>query len=154
MLAQPFTKEAYDLEEFLDHSFGTLIETEVARSLSSTSGKKRTREPAVRFSLSTAVGKRARVYPKSVQERSTELVGVSERSGDVKGLPGPAADPESLAGLDAEEIEALEAMREVQRAQAQAQSTQDEQVPGRVGVRAGSVLTLWSYASSMDAPRV
>lgn len=152
MLAQPFTKEAYDLEEFLDHSFGTLIETEAARSLKTPGGKKRTRDPAVRFSLSTAAGKRVRVYPRRVDQRPTDVTGVSASLDDAGDAEEPAGNSVSLAGLDAEEIEAHEAMQEVKRAQAQA--LQEKEYQGEVSNSAGSVLALWSYCPSLKRSQV
>ncbi|PWN20394.1 CBF-domain-containing protein [Microstroma glucosiphilum] len=156
MLAQPFTKEAYDLEEFLDHSFGTLIETEVARSLKTPNGKKRTREPAVRFSLSTESAKRVRVYPRKVEQRSAPVMDVSESLSDAGNAAEPAAASATLAGLDAEEVEAHEAMQEVERAQvqAQAQARQERKDRGKLPNRVGNVLALWSYASLLDNPKM
>jgi hypothetical protein len=152
MLAQPFTKEAYDLEEFLDHSFGTLLETEAARSLKAPSGKKRTREPAVRFSLSTAAGKRVRVYPKRVDQRPTAVTGLSASLDDAGDVKEPSAGSVSLAGLDAEEVEAHEAMQEVKRAEAQALLGKEYQ--GEASDSAGSVLALWSYCPSLEQSQV
>ncbi|PWN30972.1 hypothetical protein BDZ90DRAFT_273218 [Jaminaea rosea] len=80
MLAQPFTKTGYDLEEFLDHSYATLLSTEVKRTLdeseAATKRRNKAPAPAVRHSVpgsSTRTGpdgkkktKMPRVFPRTV----------------------------------------------------------------------------------------
>ena len=57
ILAEPFTKERYDLEDFLDLTYGTLFETETAKTLRRREGKKVV-EPALVYALPNRQGKR------------------------------------------------------------------------------------------------
>jgi U3 small nucleolar RNA-associated protein 19 len=57
ILAEPFTKERYDLEDFLDLTYGTLFETEVQKTLKKRDGKKVV-EPALVYVLPSRDGKR------------------------------------------------------------------------------------------------
>ncbi|CAO1626183.1 unnamed protein product [Parajaminaea phylloscopi] len=140
MLAQPFTKESYDVEEFLDHSYSTLLATEFKRLLNEQglagqeAPTKRARQappPAVRFSIpgtvtsvaKDGVSKRVKlpgVFPsrKSLEAQEPPAAGQDEvLSGeeDDEGVNGDALglDPNE-PGLDAEEREAREAMRMVE----------------------------------------
>ena len=74
-LAQPFTKEAYDVEDFLDHGYSSLIRNEVERSeraavkrrklaaSAAASSQQQPPPPAVRFTAPNDL-KRVRVFPK------------------------------------------------------------------------------------------
>jgi U3 small nucleolar RNA-associated protein 19 len=57
ILAEPFTKERYDLEDFLDLTYSTLFDTESAKTLKKREGK-RVVEPALQFALPSKNGKR------------------------------------------------------------------------------------------------
>lgn len=65
ILAEPFTKERYGLEDFLDLTYGTLFETETAKTLRRREGKK-VIEPAVAYDLPrNGDGKRAALFGQS-----------------------------------------------------------------------------------------
>lgn len=144
MLAQPFTKESYDVEEFLDHSYSTLLATEFRRLLNEQglagqggeSTNKRQRNappPAVRFALpgsttslaKDGVTKRVKA-PKVFPVKPTGETAKPPVEQDVDGAEeqtlGDEDEEEMLAstldpnepGLDEEEREAREAMRLVE----------------------------------------
>lgn len=57
ILAEPFTKERYDLEDFLDLTYATMFETETNKTLRKREGRK-VIEPAVAFDLPRTVDKK------------------------------------------------------------------------------------------------
>lgn len=69
ILAEPFTKERYDLEDFLDLTYGTLFESETAKTLKKREGKK-VAEPALEFSLPNQNGKRLSILSGEVVEKA------------------------------------------------------------------------------------
>lgn len=146
MLAQPFTKTGYDLEEFLDHGYGTLLATEIGRTLDEgpAAVKKRQRlpAPAVRFSVPGATvrvrgsdGKKQvkmpRVFPRApaageeqVAAAAAAAEGVAQAEEHLAEGEEQEEEEEEYDGvdetkLDDEEREAREAMREVKYAEKQ-----------------------------------
>lgn len=176
ILSQPFTKESYDLEEFLDHGYGTLLGTEIARVLGEEGSaqrdeskrKRTTRAPAVRFSLASndveggAQGqqqrrKRVRVFPTTESEEGAVVVdgggvrAVSEQEAD-DGHANEAEDEAAIPipldnipdeELDEEELEAREAMREVQREQLR-KAKEAPKSQKRI-IERRDVMSLWVY---------
>lgn len=167
ILAQPFTKEAYDLEEFLDHGYATLIKTEVERSEAAEKRRaagKSVAAPAVRFALEAqAGGKRVRVFPRARSEQknttapahvdvdgnaptASPLALAAPRTGFTphrSRSPSPSAPP---PGLDDEEREAWEAMQEVKREEREREQEKVMRAGGgRAGVARRDVMALWAY---------
>lgn len=71
ILAEPFTKERYDLEDFLDLTYGTLFESETAKTLKKREGKK-IAEPALEYSLPNRNGKRLSILGGEVAQKDGE----------------------------------------------------------------------------------
>ncbi|CAO1613296.1 unnamed protein product [Jaminaea pallidilutea] len=110
ILSQPFTKERYDVEEFLDHSYGTLLATEFRRTINvggangEQQKQKRKRgpghEPAVRFSVPgsrtvlaadgrTRKTKMPKVFPRGGGETVTDADSQKQK---VTGVAGATAE--------------------------------------------------------------
>lgn len=147
ILAQPFTKESYDLEEFLDHGYSSLIATEVGRTITATEkARKNLKPPAVNFSLAlpgqegAEEGKaaRVRVFPKARAEaQSGDADAAAQQTADDDAAGEDAQEDEE--GLDEEEREARAAMREVER-------EERERVKASQAKAARTdVMTLWAY---------
>jgi U3 small nucleolar RNA-associated protein 19 len=83
ILAEPFTKERYDLEDFLDLTYSTMFETETAKTLKKREGKRVT-EPALQFALPSRNGKRLSILGSSepMKEEATK----KRRLGDDEAL--------------------------------------------------------------------
>lgn len=168
ILAQPFTKEAYDLEEFLDHGYSSLIRNEVERVERAAVKRRKVGAgggapppPAVRFEPVGA--KRMRVFPKQHQQHKQvhrELHG--DHHGDnttpAAATPAPrtgfapAPAPEEAEempdvpppGLDDEEVEAWHAMRDVHLHNKQQLHNNSAQASHHAKTQK-DVMQLWAY---------
>ncbi|CAO1628458.1 unnamed protein product [Sympodiomycopsis kandeliae] len=150
ILSQPFTKEQYEVEEFLDHSYSSLLRTEIGRTIEQ-EGKKRktTHAPAVRF---VQPGHKVRVFPKDAFSGTDmkEVVDVpaGEKQESRTGFaPAPMQDTQGPPeGLDAEELEAWEAMQQVQgENQKDKEVEEEEKKRSKTAADRGDVMALWTY---------
>ncbi|KAN0065436.1 Maturation and nuclear export of 40S ribosomal subunits interacting protein [Thecaphora frezii] len=144
ILAQPFTKERYELDDFLDITYGTLFETETAKTLvrdSEKGGKRKPRpDPVVAYSLPGGYGgggtadsyivtavdrvdllptEAARVRAKRSQEKveaEEEKEAQREREEWVKKMRESGVNPEEEDEQDREAREAIESLRRAERA--------------------------------------
>lgn len=98
ILAEPFTKERYDLEDFLDLTYSTLFETETAKTLKKREGR-RVVEPALQFELPKEDGKRLSVLGLKVEGTANKR----QRLQDIDGHEELDAEEEKLAMKDVQE---------------------------------------------------
>lgn len=78
ILAEPFTKERYDLEDFLDLTYTTMFESDTAKSLRRREGRK-VQIPAIAFDLPrTSAGKRIATFKKRKVRQEDDISGEKE----------------------------------------------------------------------------
>ena len=121
ILAQPFTKERYELEDFLDLTYGTMFETETGKTLRRREARNGKPPPVPALVLSLAGGEEERVdvFPtQHARARAEEL----ERQAEAEEEARAAADAEHEREGEEEdeeareEREAIEALKRAERA--------------------------------------
>ncbi|UZJ56857.1 hypothetical protein CBS101457_006177 [Exobasidium rhododendri] len=109
ILAEPFTKERYDLEDFLDITYATLFDTETAKTLKRREGKKII-EPALVYALPSRGGKRLSI----LGSRSTGAGGDDDEVASKRRKMTAVQESEDAEEEDVETRNAKIAMREVE----------------------------------------
>lgn len=136
IMAEPFTRERYSLDDFLDITYGTLFETETRKTLNKPKlGETRRRIPALAYSLpggfgaggstDTTAHNRVDVFPsESGRLRAQNSIAEAEKQEQEEIERERAERKRKLGGAgdddedeDAEEKEAREAIEELKRAE-------------------------------------
>lgn len=131
ILAEPFTRERYSLDDFLDITYGTLFETETRKTLKLVEGRKRP-TPALAYSLpggfgaggstDTASANRVDIFPsESGRVRAQQSLAAAEAEEEKEVEREREERKRKLGGQDEdedeEEKEAREAIEELKRAE-------------------------------------